>query len=97
MYLIIAPLEVYIGKMLIFNRKKPNFYMCSIQMSSKYVLGIVLIASSLENKHVGLIQSRVRERAQKGVNEVYFIKTHVLGHLTQFHCKNLTPAATFLK
>ena len=55
----------------------PNFYMCSIQMSSKYVWGFVLIASSLENKHVGLIQSRVRERAQKGVNDVYFIKTHV--------------------
>ena len=55
----------------------PNFYMCSIQMSSKYVWGIVLIASSLENKHVGLltlIQSRVRERAQKGVNDVYLIK-----------------------
>ena len=46
---------------------------------------------------LGLIQSRVRERAQKGVNEVYFIKTHVLGHLTQFHCKNLTPTATFIK
>ena len=75
----------------------PNFYMCVIQMSSKYVWGIVLIASSLENKHVGLIQSRVLERAKKGVNEVYFIKTHVLGHLTQFHCKNLTPAATFIK
>ena len=72
-----------------------NFYMCSIQMSSKYVWGIVLIASSLENKHVGSIQSR--EWAQKGVNEVYFIKTHVLVHLTQFHCKNLTPAATFIK
>ena len=75
----------------------PNFYMCSIQMSSKYVWGIVLIASSLENKHVGLIQSRVWERAQKGVNDVYLIKTHVLGHLTQFRCKNLTPAATFIK
>ena len=75
----------------------PNLYMCSIQMSSKYVWGIGLIASSLENRHVGLIQSRVQERAQKGVNEVYFIKTHVLGHLTQFHCKNLTPTATFIK
>ena len=74
----------------------PNFYMCIIQKSSKYVWGIVLITSCLENKHVGLIQSRVRERAQKGVNDVYFIKTHVLGHLTQFLCKNLTPAATFI-
>ena len=55
-----------------------NLYMCSIQMSSKYILGIGLIASSLENRHVGLIQSRVREGAQKGVNEVYFIKTYVL-------------------
>ena len=45
--------------------------MCSIQMSSKYVWGIGLIASSLENRHVGLIQSRVQERAQKGVNEVF--------------------------
>ena len=74
--LIIAPLAVYIGKMLIFNQKMPNLYMCSIQMSSKYILGIGLIASSLENRHVGLIQSRVREGAQKGVNEVYFIKTY---------------------
>ena len=49
--------------------------MCSIQMSLKYILGIGLIASSLENRHVGLIQSRVRDGAQKGVNEVYFIKT----------------------
>ena len=49
--------------------------MCSIQMSSKYILDIGLIASSLENRHVGLIQSRVREGAQKGLNEVYFIKT----------------------
>ena len=71
--------------------------MCSIQMSLKYVWGIVLIASSLENRHVGLVQIRVQERAQKGVNEVYFIKTHVLGHLTRFHCKNLTPTATFIK
>ena len=71
--------------------------MCSIQMSSKYVWGIGLIASSLENRYVGLIQSRVWERAQKGVNEVYFTKTHVLGHLTQFHCKNLAPTATFIK
>ena len=35
-------------------------------MSSKYVWGIGLIASSLEIRHVGLIQSRVWERAQKG-------------------------------
>ena len=75
----------------------PNLYMCSIQMSSKYILAIGLIASSLENRHVGLIQYRVREEAQKGVNEVYFIKTYVLVHLTQFHCKNLTPTATFIK
>ena len=54
----------------------PNFYMCRIQMSSKYVWGIVLIASSLENKHVGLIQSRVQERAQKGVNEVSLSLSH---------------------
>ena len=65
----------------------PYLYMSSIQMSSKYIWVIGLIASSLENRHVGLIQSRVREGAQKGVNEVYFIKTYVLGHLTQFHCK----------
>ena len=71
----------------------PYLYMCSIQMSSKYILGIELIASSLENRHVGLIQSRVREGAQKGVN---FIKTYVLGHLNQFHCENLTPTATFI-
>ena len=51
----------------------PNLYICSIQMSSKYVWGIGLIAISLENRHVGLIQSRVREGAQKGVNEVHFI------------------------
>ena len=44
--------------------------MCSIQMPSNYILGIDLIASSLENRHVGLNQSRVREGAQKGVNEV---------------------------
>ena len=50
MYLIIAPLEVYIGKMLIFNPKMPNFYMymCSIQMSSKYVWGIVRGSSNVE-------------------------------------------------
>ena len=42
-----------------------NLYMCSIQMSSKYILGIGLIARSLEKRHVGLIQSRVREGAQK--------------------------------
>ena len=75
----------------------PNLYMCSIQLSLKYVWGIGLIASSSENRHVGLIQSRVQEGAQKGVNEVYLIKTHVLGHLTQFHCKNRTPTATFIK
>ena len=46
---------------------------------------------------MGLIQSRVWEGAQKGVNGVYFIKTHVLGHLTQFHCNTLTPTATFIK
>ena len=68
----------------------PHMYMCSIQMSSKYIC-------SLENRHLGLIQSRVREGAQKGVNEVYFIKTYVLGHLNQYHCKNLTPTATFIK
>ena len=66
-------------------------------MLSKYILGIGLIASSLENRNVGLIQSRVREGAQKGVNQVCFIKTYVLGHLTQFHYKNLTPTATFIK
>ena len=71
--------------------------MCSIQMSSRYNLGIGQIASSLENRHVGLIQSRVREGAQNGVNEVFFIKTSVLGHLNQFHCENLTPTATFFK
>ena len=75
----------------------PNLFMCSIQMSSKYILDIGLKASSLENRHVGLIQSRVREGAQKGVNEVYFIKTYVLGLLNQFHCENLTPTATFIK
>ena len=75
----------------------PNLYMCSIQMSSKYAWGNVLIASSLENRRVGLIQSRVPDGAQRGVNEVYFIKTHVLGHLTQFHCENLTPTATSIK
>ena len=52
----------------------PKLYMCSIQMSSKYILGNWLIASSLDNRHVGLIQSRVREGAQNGVNEVYFIQ-----------------------
>ena len=71
--------------------------MCSIQMLSKYILGIRLIASSLENRYVGLIQSRIREGAQKGVNEVSFINTYVLGHLNQFHCENLTPTATFIK
>ena len=44
-----------------------------------------------------LVQSRVREGAQKGLNEVCFIKTYILGHLNQFHCKNLTPPATFIK
>ena len=55
----------------------PNLYMCSFQMSSKYVWGIGLIDSSLENRHVGL-----REEAEKGINVVYFTKTHVLGHMT---------------
>ena len=59
MDLIIASIEAYIGKM-------PNLYMCSIQMSQKYVRDIGLIASSLENRHVGLIQSRVWEGAQMG-------------------------------
>ena len=48
----------------------PNLNMCSIQMSSKYILGIGLIASSLEKN-----QSRVREGAQNGVNEVYFFQS----------------------
>ena len=74
-----------------------HLYMCSIQMSSKYVWGNVLIAGSLENRRVGLMQSRVADGAQRGVNEVYFTKTHVLGHLTQFHCENLTPTATSIK
>ena len=47
----------------------PNLYMCSIQMSSKYVWGIGLIASI--DRYMGLIQSRVREGAQKGVNKVF--------------------------
>ena len=55
----------------------PNLHMCSIQMSSKYVWGIGLIASSLEKRHVELIKSRVREGNQKRVNEVYFMKKHV--------------------
>ena len=73
--------------------------MCSIQMSSKYVWGVGLPASSSESRHVMLIQSRVQEGDQKGggVNEVHFIKTLVLGHLTQVHCKNLTPTAPFIK
>ena len=71
--------------------------MCSIQMSLKYILGTGLIASSLENRHVGLIQSRVWEGARKGVNEVYFIKTYVFGHLNQLNCKNQTPTVTFIK
>ena len=71
--------------------------MCIIQMSLKYILGIGLIASSLENRNVGLIQSRVREGAQKGVNEVHFIKAYVFGHLNQFHCKKRTPTVTFIK
>ena len=71
--------------------------MCSIQLSLKYILGIGLIASSLENRHVGLIQSRVMEGAQNRVNEVYFIKTYVFGHLNQFHCENRTPTVTFIK
>ena len=75
----------------------PNLYMCSIQMSSKYVRGIGLKASNSESRHVMLIQSRVRKGAQKGANEVNLIKTHVLGHLAQFHCENLTPTATFSK
>ena len=75
----------------------PNLYICSIQRSSKYILSIVLIASSLENRHVRLIQSMVREGAQQGVNEVYFIKTYALGDLNQFHCENLTPTSTFIK
>ena len=54
----------------------PNLYMCSTQRSSKFILGIELIASSLENRHVGLIQSRVREGAKMWVNKVYFIKTY---------------------
>ena len=75
----------------------PNLYMCSIQRSTKYILCIGLIASNLENRHVGLIQTRVREGAQKGVNEIYFIKTYALGHLIQFHCEILTPTVTFIK
>ena len=72
--------------MLIFNQKCLTC-ICEAYKCHQNILGIGLIASSLENRHVGLIQSRVREGAQKGVNEVYFIKTYVLGHLTQFHCK----------
>ena len=63
----------------------------------KYILGIGLIDISLENRHVGLVQSWVKEGAQKGVNEVYFIKTYLLGHLNQFHSENLAPTATFIK
>ena len=43
------------------------------------------------------IQSRVPEGVQRGVNEVYSIKTHVSGQLTQFYRKNLPPTATFIK
>ena len=72
--LLIAPLEVYIGKILIFNRKCLTC-ICVAYNWHQNILGIGLIASSLENRHVGLIQSRVREGGQKGVNEVYYIKT----------------------
>ena len=44
-----------------------------------------------------VIQTRVQEGVHKGVNEIYIIKTHVLGHLNEFHFENLTPAATFIK
>ena len=92
--LIIAPLEVYIGKMLIFNQK----CLTCICVACKCYQNIFwALDSSLENRHVGLVQSRVREGAQKGVNEVYFIKIYVLGHLNQFHCENWTPSATFIK
>ena len=83
--------------MLTFDRKCLTSQCVAYKCHQNMFGGIVLIACSLENRHVGLVQSRVRERAQKGVNEVYFIKIHVLGHLTQFHCKNLTPTATFIK
>ena len=58
-------------------------------MSLKYILGIGLIASSLENRHVGLIQSRVREGAQKGVNEMrYILSKHMfLDTLNNFIAK----------
>ena len=65
MDLIKAPSEVYIGKILILI-EIPNLYMCSIQMSSKYVWGVGLPASSSESRHVMLIQSRVQEGDQKG-------------------------------
>ena len=91
----LAPLEIYTGKMLFFKSKIPYLY--SIQMSPKYVWGIGLIASSLDYRHVGVIQTRVQEGVHKGVNEIYIIKTHVLGHLNEFHFENLTPAATFIK
>ena len=37
--------------------------MCSIQISSKYIWGIGLKASNLENRHVGSIQSRDRVKS----------------------------------
>ena len=83
--------------MLIFNRKCLTCICVAYKCHQKYFLGSGLIASSLENRHVGLIQSRVREGAQREVNEVYFIKTYVLGHLNQFNCENLPHTATFIK
>ena len=66
MDLIIVPLGVYIGKMLLFNRKCLTCIYVAYKLSSKYVWGNVLIASSLENRRVGLIQSRVPDGAQRG-------------------------------
>ena len=63
---IIAPLEVYIGKMLIFNRECLTCICVSYKCCQKYVWGIGLMASSSESRHVVLFQSRVQEGAQKG-------------------------------
>ena len=94
---IIAPLEVYIGKMLIFNRECLTCICVSYKCCQNMFGALDLYLAVQKVDMWFCFNLGFGKGLKRGVNDVYFIKTHVLGHLSQFQFENLTPAATFIK